>query len=853
MEKTTETTPARTSRRSTSADEVAGDETPLALQMSAVTKKFPGVTALDAVTFDCRPGEVHALVGENGSGKSTLIKVAAGVIRPDEGEVRIGGQLLQSADPRSARSLGLSTAYQDTSLVRDLTVSQNLRLSFKGINERPPRDVERLLDEYELPFGPNESVRSLGPGGRQLLEVVRALCHEPRVLILDEPTAALDLQSAAQMQDWIRRARDKGVAVVYVSHRLEEIRRLADRLTVLRDGVIRGTYTHVDWSIDEIVELMVGARVDLEFPQRPSVPESASKRLELRKVQNAEVGPISMHVRHGEIVGVAGAEGNGQRQLLRMLGGSVPTASGTISVDGEERRLRSPAQSLRAGVMLQSGDRAGESMFPNLPVYDNATAQLGEKSGPAGIAVRGRLLSVFKTAATRLGIVAASPYQPIGALSGGNQQKVVLSRATMRQPSVLVLDEPTQGVDAKARLDIYSAISEAASSGVAVLINSSDSSELAGMCDRVYVMSDGRIIDEVTGETHETEIVRRFVTTTEKREKDFSSPQRKAGRGLGFWSAHLPTAALLGIILVVAALVQTQTSSFLSPGSVGIMTFSAMPLLFAMLGQQFALISGGFDISIGASMTLAVITASYVFVAFDVGSLLLTLGLALGLALAVGLFNAVLTVMLKINPLVATIGTTGILTGIAVLLRPAPAGQIATEFGMLLRSALGFVPICFIVIVALAVLLDVWLLRSSAGLALRAVGLDREASRRVGINTNLIRGSAYVAAALGAVLGGLFLATQVGIGSNDVGLGFALPTFAACFLGGATLTGGRGTFTGGALGVVLLAMISSAALVLGYPYALSQVIYGAVLLVAVASFALLGTRPAGGRVRRGAK
>ncbi|UKA55196.1 ATP-binding cassette domain-containing protein [Arthrobacter sp. FW305-BF8] len=814
------------------------------LELSHVTKRFPGVTALDAVSFNCRPGEVHALVGENGSGKSTLIKVAAGVVKPDDGEVRVGNVPLRSADPREARRLGLSTAYQDTSLVNELTVAQNLQLSFQGVRKSPPKDVSSLLSEYELPFGPGDHVRSLGPGARQMLEVVRSLCHEPRALILDEPTAALDMQSAGQLQEWIRRARDKGIAIVYVSHRLEEIRQLADRLTVIRDGVMRGTYSHGNWSVDEIVELMVGAKVELEFPRRPPVPENADTRLELTDLVGPGIGPLSLRVRSGEVIGIAGAEGNGQRQLLRALGGSVQASSGTTTIDGTTRQLTSPTTALSSGIMLQSGDRAAESMFPSLPVFDNATFQLGRQAGPSGLAVRSKLLSSFRAAAARLGIVASSPYQPIGALSGGNQQKVVLSRALLRKPRVLVLDEPTQGVDAKARLDIYSTISEAASEGVGVLINSSDSGELAGLCDRVYVMSDGRIIDEVRSEFTETDIVRRFVTTTGKRANEERVTQTKSrSRGRLLAGAQVPTAALLAIILALAIYVQSQTASFLSPGSIGIMTFSAMPLLFAVLGQQFALISGGFDISIGASMTLAVVTASYMFSVFSFDSLLLTLAISLGLALAVGSFNAVLTLALKINPLVATIGTTGILTGAAVLLRPAPAGQIAPEFGMALRQMLGFVPYCFVAVVILAVLLDVWLLRSGSGLSMRAVGLDPEASRRIGLTTTWLKAAAYAATALGAVIGGLFLSAQVGIGSNDVGLGFALPAFAACFLGGATLTGGRGTFSGASLGVLLLTMISSAALLLGYPYAVSQIIYGAVLLIAVASFALIGRRP----------
>ena len=818
--------------------------TELGLELRHVTKTFPGVRALDDVDFDCRRGEVHALVGENGSGKSTLIKVAAGVLKPDSGEVRIGHSVLQSANPREARRLGLSTAYQDTSLVNELTVAENIRLSFQGMDGSVPERMSALLRDYDMPFRPTDTVKSLGPGGRQMLEVVRALSHAPKVLVLDEPTAALDMRTAAQLQDWIRRARDEGIAVLYVSHRLEEVRQLANRLTVIRDGVIRGTHARMDWDVDEIVELMVGARVELEFPHRPPVPDDAPNRLEVKGLSGPGVGPVSLKVRRGEVVGIAGAEGNGQRQLLRALI-RAERASGSIEVDGAKCRGLGPAAALGAGIMFESGDRAAESVFPSLSILDNSTFQLSKQVGPAGLAPRKKLMSHFKSAVGGLGIVAASPYQPISSLSGGNQQKIVLSRPYLSQPKVLILDEPSQGVDAKARLDIYRTVSAAADAGVAVLVNSSDSSELAGLCDRIYVMSDGSIIDEVVGDVAESDIVRRFVSTTGKRDEEqgegSSRVRRLAGLAASPW---VPVAVLMLLIALVGLYVQSRNGAYLSEGNVGNMALTAMPLLCAALGQQFALLTGGFDISIGAAMTVSVVATSFLLETLDVGSMLLTSVVILGLGVAIGSFNAVLVEALKINSLVATIGTLGLLTGVAVFLRPQPGGLIAPELGLKLMSGVGALPYTFIVVVLLAVVLDVWLVRSGSGLAARAIGLDIVPSQRIGLRVKTARAAAYVLAGVGACLGGLFLATQVGTGSNDVALGLALPTFAACFLGGATLNGGRGTFLGVSLGVVLITMIGNAASLLGQTYAVSQIIYGAMLLAAVVSYAVAG------RVRR---
>ena len=435
-------------RRSTDTVEQSSDE--FAMKLTGITKSFPGVKALSEVDFDCRPGEIHALVGENGSGKSTLIKVASGVLSADAGTVSIGGKSLRSGGGiKQARRLGLMTAYQDTSLVPELSVAENLALSFDAIGLPRPNDLDSLLRPYRLPFGTADIVANLGPGARQLLEVARAMCHRPAVLLLDEPTAALDMDLAEHLEGLVRQARNEGAAIIYVSHRLEEIRRLADRLTVLRDGIKQGTFNSGEWNVDDIVELMIGAPTNLEFPARQR-PEAPVYRLDVRDLSGPGYGPISMSVGGGEIVGIAGAEGSGQRPFLRGLIG-IGKTTGEIVIDGAPVGRYDPATSLEAGVSFQSGDRAAELVYGPLSVMDNLTIQAGRELGPAGTVILSRLRGMFRQASDQFGIVSASPFQPISALSGGNQQKVVLARSTLRQPKVLIVDEPTQGVDARAR------------------------------------------------------------------------------------------------------------------------------------------------------------------------------------------------------------------------------------------------------------------------------------------------------------------------------------------------------------------------------------------------------------------
>jgi ribose transport system ATP-binding protein len=808
-----------------------------ALVLSSVSKAFPGVLALADVTFDCAPGEVHALVGENGSGKSTLIKVASGVLVPETGSVHIGSRRLHRGGIKQARRLGLMTAYQDTSLVAELTVAENLHLSFDAIGQPRPPDLRKLLAPFDLPFGPGDNVAALGPGARQLLEVARAMCHRPTVLLLDEPTAALDMRLASHLGELIRQIRDEGTAIVYVSHRLEEVRRLADRLTVLRDGVVQGTHRSGGWDVDQIVELMVGAPTELEFPQRDADP-SQSTRLELRDLSGAGFGPVSLSVKAGEVVGIAGAEGNGQRALLRGLIG-VGDRGGEVVVDGKRLTRNSPSAALDAGISFQSGDRAAESVYGPLSVMDNLTAQAGTRSGPLGLAMVQRLRQMFSSASDRFGIVSASPFQPISALSGGNQQKIVLARSTLRVPKVLVVDEPTQGVDARARMDIYRFLAEAADDGIAVLVNSSDSAELAGLCDRVYVMSRGEVTQELAGPTSETEIVRSFVSAAgveDAHEGPVQGPKILI-RLLNRFSTQIPLVVLLVLSALLALYTGSRSPVFWTGPNLANLLLLSLPLAFVALGQQFALLSGGFDISVGATMSLTVVLMSYTLPDLAPGSLLMTAALLLLTALGVGSFNAFLVGPLKVNPIVATIATLGIVQGLAILLRPQPGGFIAPDLGIQFSMGLNFVPAPFIMLVIITIALEIWLYRRGGGLALRAVGFNPQSSDRVGRPAVVVRSLSLLACALGAVIAGVCLASLTGIGTNDVGSGYALPCFAAVFLGGAVLSGGRGSFVGAVLGAVFLSLLDNAAPLLNIPDGAKQTLYGAILILAVAAYA----------------
>jgi ribose transport system ATP-binding protein len=482
---------------------IPGPASPVVLSLGGVSKAFGAVQALLDVSFDCRAGEVHALVGENGSGKSTLLGIASGFLVPDEGTVEIGARHRRRGSPAEARRFGLGIAYQGYSHVLDLSVAENLYLAVPKDGQPAYGRIEEWaaarLEEFKLPVPVTGVVRTLSLAERQLLEVVKALLARPKVLLLDEPTTALGPEEVEQLHKLVLERSRSGVGIVYVSHRLPEVLGIADRVTVLRDGVSQGTFDAAAMSEESLVALMIGRPLQLAFPERDGAAGSSDVLLAVSGLRGDRFGPIDLDVKKGEILGIAGAEGNGQVQFLRALAG-VERPSGTASCNGHELDTKSPLSALRAGVVLLSGDRAGESLFPVLSVRANTTIQVLRPLGRFGILRRRRERRTVDELVRRLRIRMASVEQPVQSLSGGNQQKVSLTRPFLRgDVKVILAEEPTQGVDVGARFDIYEALRAKASEGVAIIVKSSDPLELAGLCDRVVVMSRGKIIDEIHG------------------------------------------------------------------------------------------------------------------------------------------------------------------------------------------------------------------------------------------------------------------------------------------------------------------------------------------------------------------
>jgi ribose transport system ATP-binding protein len=820
------------------------------LEIIEISKRYPGVQALNRVSFECQPGEIHAVLGENGSGKSTLLGIASGAVVPDGGSVEIMGRQLTVADPLVARSLGVATVYQDDSLVRELTVAENLVL---GALNGPPLAqrrawAERELAPYDLGISPDTLVGHLTPAERQFLEIVKALASHPKVLLLDEPTSSLDQNGVEKLSAILRRVTAAGTAVVYVSHRLPEILALASRVTILRDGEGQGTYA-VDGTLSEgdLITLMVGRPIEAEYPaKRQAELDAAGVAFWATHLSGARFHDITFYVNRGEIVGFAGAEGNGQREAIRALG-SIEPASGYIFADFKEVRTGTPQSALDAGILSLSADRSHESIFPVLGVRENMTVQVLEKFAAGGLVSAAKERERAAGLVGQLEIATPTLETPISGLSGGNQQKSVLARTFLHDARVVLIDEPTQGVDAKARFDIYRAIRAKADAGVACIINSSDALELAGLCDRVLVFSRGRIIRELKGrEISEESIVSSFLTSKEVATSAAALPAAATpderfslatlrsllSGGSNKWWA--PLAFLFVLTIIVCAYAATQSDVFLTPLNITHILYAAAPLALVTMAQFNVLMVRGFDISVGSLMSLTVVLASFV-IADQMGPVSLVQGVALCLlaGVAVGLVNGVMVRFIGVNPVITTIATLSILQGLALYGRPSPFGAVSPDFIGILQFGVGFVPLSFFVILAAAILGDWWLYGTRSGLRLRAVGFREEAAKRNGVRIDIVHLRAYLLSGVLAVVAGFFLSSEVGFGHATIGSGYTLTSIAAAVLGGAALSGGRGSFVGAILGALFFTLTVNIITLLGFNTGAGIIISGALTLFAV--------------------
>jgi rhamnose transport system ATP-binding protein len=469
------------------------------LRMTNISKSFAGVHALRGVQLELRPGEVHALLGENGAGKSTLVKVITGVHQPDTGEIYLNDQRIHLADPREATALGISAIYQELSMFPDLDITENIFVGRRptrkgGLIDWPKmyRTSEELLSSLGVHLNLKTKARNLSIAQQQMVEIARALSVNASILIMDEPTSALTLNEVAELFQIVRRLREKGTAIVFISHRLEELFEIADRVTVLRDGAYVDTLSMDGVTQDELIRMMVGRTVTDLFPKQ----EVAAGEVVLRVKNLTRRGAfedVSFDLHKGEILGMAGLIGAGRTEVSQALFGVAPAHAGTIEIEGQPLHITSPRQAMDHGLALVPEDRQHHGLVPPLDITDNITLPNLAHFTKAGWLNKKEAQNAAFQAATQLQVKATTVWQKVRELSGGNQQKIVLAKWLSTHPRILILDEPTRGIDVGTKAEVHRLMSELAAEGIAILMISSELPEVLGMSDRILVMHEGKV------------------------------------------------------------------------------------------------------------------------------------------------------------------------------------------------------------------------------------------------------------------------------------------------------------------------------------------------------------------------
>ncbi len=486
------------------------------LALDNVTKVFPGVRALSEVSLALYPGTVTALVGENGAGKSTVVKILTGIYQPDGGAIRVDGQPVIFPTAQAAALAGITAIHQETVLFDELSVAENIWLGHApktrlGLIDTAAmhRQAGEILDSIEAEIHPATRLRDLGIASKHLVAIARALSIDARVVIMDEPTAALSHKEITELYDLVATLKAQGKAILFISHKFDEIFKIADRYTVFRDGQFVGEGAIADVTQSALVQMMVGRSVDHIFPTRTKTPGDEILQV-VGYDHPTEFADIDFSLRSGEILGFYGLVGAGRSELMQALFGTTRPSGGTIRVDGKVRLIRSPADAVANGIVYVPEDRGKQGAIAALPIFQNVTLPSLHRTSRSGFLRLAEEFSLAREYTARLDLRAASLDQPVSNLSGGNQQKVVIAKWLATRPKVIILDEPTKGIDIGSKAAVHEFMAELAAQGLAVIMVSSEIPEVLGMSDRVIVMREGRIVAEVTGDRMTPETLVRY-------------------------------------------------------------------------------------------------------------------------------------------------------------------------------------------------------------------------------------------------------------------------------------------------------------------------------------------------------
>jgi ribose transport system ATP-binding protein len=832
------------------------------LRLEGVTKRYGGVTALANVDFACALGSIHAVVGENGAGKSSLMKIIAGVIRPDEGRMYLDENLVHFASPADATRHGIICIFQELSLLPDLSVSDNISIAspprrFGLIDRRRQRECARdVLREIGCPdIHPSERVKDLPLSRQQMVEIAKALVRQPRLIIMDEATSALTAKDVEQLYKVVRELRDRGLSILYISHRMHEIAALADTCSVFRNGRHIDTFPMGTRTTAEIVPLMIGREVSRAYPPKPifngtvgtlesRLAVSALEVIDLR--WEPVLNGISLAVAKGEIVGLGGLDGQGQSELLLSLFGVLRGVDGKVLINGSLSSIDHPRQAKAANIRMAliPEDRKTQGLLLAMSIRDNLVLAAASDLSIHGVIDAAKEQTAIEEAVQKLQIKLSDLDAPVRTLSGGNQQKIVIGKWLMKEPRILLLNDPTRGIDVGTKQEMYRLMRELAQAGIAILFYSTDYEELIGMCDRVVVCYGGKLIRELSGaDLNEHNLITAALNLSEEFVRSGSAgafgetgggthSKWRAFRRFCRWNAGPLTAFLVFASMFLLFSVNQQNG--LSVNVLTSLSNKGVVLALVAMAQTLVILTGGFDLSAGMILTMACCLSSVVANGAP-GQVALGVTAVLMSGLAAGAMNAMIVVFGRVQPIIATLATGAIYFGIALLLRPSPGGEVSEDLSNALTYDLWGIPTTFVLLAGILAFVW-WPFRNSVvGRTCYAVGSAESAAYMSGLAIGRSRFAAYSLAGLLAAAGGLALSliSLSGEASASQGGFYTLNSIAAVAIGGTSLFGGSGGMIGSILGAFILRTISDLLFVFNAPALWQPLFQGFILLGAV--------------------
>lgn len=797
------------------------------LSVRNIVKTYPGVIAINHFSMDVREGEVHALIGENGAGKSTLIKTLSGAITPDEGTVCVCGKEFASMTPKLAKEQGIEVIYQEFTLVPGISAAENVFLGektkpglFVDIKEREKRARE-LFDRLNVDIDVSKPVKNLSPAHQQLVEIAKAVSKQVKILIMDEPTAPLTVSEVETLFRIIKDLKSQGVTVIYISHRLEELFEIADRVTVMRDGCFVDTKDIAGIDRKQLISMMAGRELNESYPEKKCKIGEEVLRVE-HLTGNGDTD-ISFNLRRGEILGFAGLVGAGRTELMRVIYGANPKEKGRIIVNGKEEKIISCQDAIRCGIGYIPEDRKNHGVFLRMSIKWNTVAN-NLKGYSNGLFVdKKREARAAEEYQDKFKIKTPNLDQLVGNLSGGNQQKVVIAKTLAANSKIIIFDEPTRGIDVGAKHEIYKLMNELAEAGHSIIMVSSDMPELLGMSDRIVVIYEGRKTGELPKEKFDQNYILDLASGGEENEKTKTS-----------WIDLYKKYGIYIFLVVVCAFFSVAAPNFLSASNLINILRQVSMFGIVVIGVTMVMIGGGMDLSVGGQMAVVGMVVGFLLVKLKLPIPVTALiGILTGIAF--GTVNGIVAIKLKIMPIIVTLSTMLILQGVAYLITGGyPITGMPKPFLMLGQGYIGPIPIPVIIFVLFILFGWIVMNKTYLGRMIYALGGNKEAARLAGINVDKLTIMVYAFAGFAASIAALIMVARTNASQPGAGSSYPFDCMTAACLGGISIAGGEGKISGAVIGVIIIGVLDNGLVLMGVNSNFQSVVKGIILLLAVA-------------------